>query len=83
MTINISVAAILGLYIRESVANTFISVAEVSPPSSAGRQTLSGFHLFTGLSAGSHTFDLGWATSTGTAPSYGSSRRILALEVKK
>jgi hypothetical protein len=81
MTINCSTSAVINLYVRHVATGTFIMVGDVSPPSSAGRQTVSGFHLFTGLSAGSQTFDMGWATTGGTATSYGASRRILAREL--
>jgi hypothetical protein len=57
----------------------------VSPPSSAGRQTVSGFSLYTGLSSASHTFEMGWDTTTGTATSYGAdgSRRLMGLELRR
>lgn len=44
---------------------------------------VTGFHRFTGLSSTSHTFEMGLFSLAGTATSYGSSRRMMATEVKK
>jgi hypothetical protein len=84
MEVNASASTDIGLYIRNSVGNSFVLVGIVSPPSSSGRWHVSGFHLFTPMPAAAYVFDLGWSSSAGVnVTSYGATRRIWALEIKR
>lgn len=49
-------------------------------PDAVGRWVVNGHHRFSGLSAASHTFELGWGNTAGTATSYGSTRKLRATE---
>jgi hypothetical protein len=84
MEVNASASTGIGLYIRNSIGNSFVQVGQVDPPSSAGRWHVSGFHLFTPMPAATYVFDLGWNSTAGVnVTSYGGTRRIWAMEIKR
>lgn len=64
---------------------SWVSVASVSTPSSAGRFPLSGFHVFEDITAGTKVIEVGNSSSTGsnTITHYGAQRRLVAVAVAK
>lgn len=54
-------------------------VGETAQPSSAGRYTISGFHIFQGVASGAHTVEMGETHNANTVTHYGGGRYMLAF----
>lgn len=73
--------AIVGLHVRLD-SGTFQGIAFGTPDSTSQWLSLTGFHVFQSVSAGTHTLTLGFSTNSGTLTAQGTGRRLMQFEVR-
>lgn len=78
-----TVSAIITFYLRVDGGAWALVGSTVVVSVSQHRPSITAHKIYTGLSAGSHTWELGWSTNAGTATGYAGGRFISGREDKR